>query len=109
MANSMSTIDHSNHDNKDWFPPLGDYILSKRCSVCKAEPRTPCNAPRSIARFRKDNESSKAVYGVPISADEVSACSHTPRIDRGIDHRRRDMRRAPRIEDRKLGRTYGTL
>jgi len=98
--------------NPYWFPPLSDYLLFKRCYTCKVKPGVLCNAPRMIARFRKNAEISKEF--LDLSYEEytrarVCACSHAVRMDRGLEHCWRDIELAPRIEDREPGYTYGTL
>ena len=81
MAKSTPTI---SHDPTAWLLPVRAYILSKRCSRCKAEPWTPCIVGKGTGE------------------------SHAVRMDRGIDHYHRDISKFSSWV-LKPGHTYGTI
>lgn len=65
-----------------WFPPIEDYFLAHSCPRCGAQPWTPCDVRTGRSRW------------------------HAPRMDRGINHKNRDIGKAPWVEDREPGRQY---
>ncbi|WP_330342597.1 zinc finger domain-containing protein [Streptomyces sp. NBC_00557] len=90
------------------FPPLYEYVLAHRCTVCHAPPGTPCDAPRKQAEIDGRNEIREQTGRPPMETDPLYLM-HAARIDAGSRHYDRDVQRAPWPEDREPGRRYDTL
>ncbi|MFD8640784.1 hypothetical protein ACFV14_10790 [Streptomyces zaomyceticus] len=73
------------------FPPLHRYALAHACSHCQAPVGVECDAPR------------KARHENPLWR------LHRARQNAGAAHYRRDVERAPWVEDRIPGQRYDTL
>jgi len=91
---------------QSWFPDILDYMLDHRCPVCSADPGDQCVAPRKIAHAQALAELIKRAGGIPPVEQPPM---HAARQDRGVAHYRRDFSRAPWVEDRVAGTSYGTL
>lgn len=95
------------HENPA-FPPVHVYALAHRCPTCRAEPGTPCDAPRKQAAVDQFNDFREQVGQPPVETDPLHLM-HTTRQDAGNRHYQRDIGAAPWPEDREPGRRYDTL
>lgn len=96
-------------DPDSYFPPIGDYVLSKPCPKCSAPPWTPCHAPHKIATYRRRDDLNARLGQPSLPPPRVTDVSHSQRYKAGIAHHLRDIGKAPWPEDREPGKCYGTI
>ncbi|OEJ21856.1 hypothetical protein AR457_39885 [Streptomyces agglomeratus] len=90
------------------FPTAYEYALAHRCPTCRAEPGSPCDAPKKNASLARMDAIRERVGEEPFEHDPLWRM-HSTRQSAGSRHRSRDIGNAPWPEDRVPGRRYDTL